>query len=697
MMSQTGEAAGPPTYAAKAQTIRAVFRLDRLSKKRLHELKTRHVPYTVFYLVSLTVGIIYVVEIAVTLTLGGLHIYFSLPLVTDVVAHTGGSPALLRVSGLVYLSLAFLHSVALGRILLERCCKWHPKQQRITPAITSQESPDHKTSRCTRVIRCIIKVVVSPLRLWRCCFGVNGIFGLNGEYFDQFFQVRETVEVLLQTYQLYFLSRAIPERWINSLAASVVVLNCFGVALIDALPGLRYKERRLSHLLLDMTLDLTCAVVIPLCILVPYIQVVDWSTGLVPVQFALDDAWYASAVAAFQQVMITSVLDFLSSFMPHVSSFVALSTLRRLLPRIQAHAHRKVTKVVPESAPTHDSRRRRSSIKPNRWSLRLKRWISLVARIVTVACGIFVLGAHLDAHFHGNSDLTGCRVVVPAWFDHTRVPCSVLQINCFRDGIEGSADELRAQLTRTEPSVLTKLILTHCEAVVMPAILSEFARLQSLETYNCTLVDWPMHAALRRQTHPALSYVYLMETNMSAFPTGLLHSELPATFNNFRVYRSNLSVLPESLGDLWADQRMFAFAIECTDVATLPLSLRRLRSFAYHLISNRIEAISDEIFADARPGWLWLSGNPLQRLPHVGDTSRLEELLVEWTNVSEPTPWLSNWLATHSTTTTLPFVSFYGSPICIGLVDAVSRYCWMYRDSDTSSLAMEWLVPQRML
>ncbi|KAJ0405241.1 hypothetical protein P43SY_006926 [Pythium insidiosum] len=393
-------------------------------------------------------------------------------------------------------------------------------------------------------------IILTPARAWKYLFGIDGIFGVNGKYFDQFFQVREVLEILLQSYQLYYLSHAIPERWINSLAVSVVVLNCFGVVLLDTLPGFQHKERRLGHLLLDITLDLTCAVVIPLCIIVPYLLVVDWSTGVVPV-------------------------------------------------------------------------------------------------------------------------------------------------NCYRDGTEGSVADLTQQLARVERTVLTKLIITHCPALVMPPILSEFSRLQSLETYNCTLVDWPMNAALRQQKHPALSYVYLMETDMSAFPTGLLHSEVPATFNNFRIYRSNLSVLPESLGQLWANQNFYAFALERTDVSILPRSLRLLQSFAYHILSNPIVEIPDDMFADARPGWLWLSGNPLRRLPStIGDTSRLEELLVEWTNVTESMPWLLDWLAARSTE---PFVSFYGSPICFRLSDPVNRYCSWYQESDTSSLQMEYVIQQRPL
>ncbi|KAJ0390051.1 hypothetical protein ATCC90586_011647 [Pythium insidiosum] len=229
----------------------------------------------------------------------------------------------------------------------------------------------------------------------------------------------------------------------------------------------------------------------------------------------------------------------------------------------------------------------------------------------------------------------------------------------------------------------------------MPPSLAEFKQMTGIETYNCTLVSWPQHAALTRDNHPKLTTIWLLYTDMVSFPSALLRDDLPPLFNNFVIHGSNLSELPDALGPQWASLHFGWFALEHTAVAVVPPSLGLLHTQALQLLSNRITEVPDSFLLTLSGlRTLWLSGNPLERLPtSIGSLeSSLTELRVEDTAVSSAPEWLVEWLAASRD------VSLFGSPVCGSLTAMLAaRACGQSLGTSRGSLPLDLLVDQRAL
>ncbi|KAJ0400527.1 hypothetical protein ATCC90586_009750 [Pythium insidiosum] len=547
-----------------------------------------------------------------------------------------------------------------------------------------------------------------PRTLWRALFGLDGLFGLHGRHFEAAFRVREVLEIALQTYQLYYLSRSVATAWINHLAVSIIVVNCVGVAVLEQLPGLRARQRRLVHMLFDMILDVGYAVVLPLCITLPFLQEFEWAKGRVSYALWMDDAWNANAVASLRQLLVSSPLDLVSSVLPHVSFLGALSSLKQLLPRIharrtQSHAPVALGSVINAFEPRQPTVNdligvSRSAIESSSRCSRQRLLAAIVHVLLFVWAGA-VLAMHLDAQHVPTA--VGCRRQLRAWRDlHGRnsAPvafCSVMQINCRKDGLSGAASELTDRLEMVDRSILTKLVFAHCPALEMPPILTEFHQMTGIETYNCTLTSWSHEAPLTRTKHPGLTMVWILFTDMASFPPALLRDDLPPLFNNFVVHGSNLTELPDGLGSLWSALQLEWFALEHTAVSVVPPSLGLLHTQALQLLSNRITEVPDSLLLTLSGlRTLWLSGNPLERLPtSIGSLeSSLIELRVEDTAVSSAPEWLVEWLAASRD------VSLFGSPVCGSLPAMLAaRACGQSLGTSRGSLPLDLLAHQRAL
>lgn len=151
-----------------------------------------------------------------------------------------------------------------------------------------------------------------------------------------------------------------------------------------------------------------------------------------------------------------------------------------------------------------------------------------------------------------------------------------------------------------------------------------------------------------------------------SFPDGLLHSNLPKSFAQIVITKSNLTELPDDLGTLWADHPLDNFSVQLSSLRRLPTTFRDLQVSKLSIITTEVTEIADDALANKALHVLQLSGNPITRWPStVGDTSELVEVMAEHTLLQSLSPQLSEWWNAGSRTRGRPItMSLFGSPVC---------------------------------
>lgn len=159
----------------------------------------------------------------------------------------------------------------------------------------------------------------------------------------------------MQTYQSINLSRSVPKRWINSLAVAAIMLNCSVTPLTHVIfrGKARKLPRRLFCRIADMLLDSCCSLVIPFCVFYPYWCAYDPASHTFPSKLYYDAVWFVNAIAEGQQILITSVVDYISTLVPHVSILSCLSSIESLL---QSQAHDEESKLAQTGTHTNSDR-----------------------------------------------------------------------------------------------------------------------------------------------------------------------------------------------------------------------------------------------------------------------------------------------------------------------------------------------------
>jgi hypothetical protein len=265
-----------------------------------------------------------------------VHFALSLP------AIHANTPSLLltiplkRVAGLSYLGVALLHvqavakllyaSARAGRFLLQREPRGRRSQsshQHLAKPPTTRRHPIHPVHEAYAWCH-------GTITHW---VGYDGYFGLNSPFFHLTVLVREIIEIFLQSYQLWTLSASVARVWINTLAVAVVAINCWSIPLVMIVFHRRERTRRLMHLVADMYLDYTCAVLIPVCVMIPYLQEFDWINLGFSLTDVANDVWLANAIAEARYVLVSSYADLAASLLPQYSVYACLRLLKRLVVR----------------------------------------------------------------------------------------------------------------------------------------------------------------------------------------------------------------------------------------------------------------------------------------------------------------------------------------------------------------------------
>ncbi|DBA01635.1 TPA: hypothetical protein N0F65_011391 [Lagenidium giganteum] len=236
-------------------------------------------------------------------------------------------------------------------------------------------------------------------------------------------------------------------------------------------------------------------------------------------------------------------------------------------------------------------------------------WLGLVV-------GIIVLAVHLSAHvfIHRFSNDQSCDLVSAPWFA-TKFPCLVYNFDC---AVWNQTSAHSGDLAFLEPGALVTLNFVHCSALEVPNDLRMFRNIIGINLKHVTLVDWPRTTAVDPAFHPVMMFVVFSYVKLPSVPAGIL-GPLPAMLQDIEFSHTNLSVIPEDLGEHWRDLNTLYF--EYSQIHEIPRSLMSISFNTLSLIGNYIEDASVLEWLPMSVGDVALDFNPLKIMPYRIDAA----------------------------------------------------------------------------
>ncbi|GAB9466946.1 hypothetical protein Gpo141_00004306 [Globisporangium polare] len=436
------------------------------------------------------------------------------------------------------------------------------------------------------------------------------------------YELTVMVEIGLQTFQAFKLSRFVATRWINRLIVFVIVANCWLMPIVRAI--FRKKTPsfvKVVHLALDAVLKLVYGMFIPLAIFYPYYRDINHILYDQSHVEYYSELWFISAIAENRQIYVSSWLDFFSKIAPGFSLFLRLCELQ-----VREREHKEASK----TANSQDNSRVLSSgtfvTEASRKTLVKKRVVSGVM----VCWGLAMLMFHIAAYaVESTGKEAGCLLEMRP-LGSAQYACAVMEMSCTQRQIVGTKSELDDALSRINPLSIQALIFSHCQALSMPARLKTFRNLIEIKIHNSSIAEWGDDAALTAQNHPTIHLVYMTLTNMSRIPDGLLSPTFPPSLYDIELCGTNLTAdgLPLDLVEKWPS--MVYFSVELSPgITVFPAALHSASStFPWiSLSSNSITSLPDDLFVTHSFAAMYLSGNPLTSLPEEAGTASVMYIL----------------------------------------------------------------------
>ncbi|DBA03003.1 TPA: hypothetical protein N0F65_003191 [Lagenidium giganteum] len=231
----------------------------------------------------------------------------------------------------------------------------------------------------------------------------------------------------------------------------------------------------------------------------------------------------------------------------------------------------------------------------------------------------------------------------------------------------GEADALEAALRAVDSLSIFFVTFSHCPALEIPRKITELNNLKGLEIYNSTIADWSSDAAIRNKHHPFISVVYLVRTNMTEFPRGLLDPDFPPSLMDLEMCRVNLTSLPNEFAARWPRHLTF-LNWELSQLTAIPDFIGRFQIDQLSFAGNNIKQIPLELLSAQSPQVFSVADNPsLTQLPaSVRDVSLLYKLQLDYTNLTSLPAWVESAVRLGCT------ASAGGTPLC-GTHDRPSR------------------------
>ncbi|KAG3050426.1 hypothetical protein PI125_g26437, partial [Phytophthora idaei] len=465
--------------------------------------------------------------------------------------------------------------------------------------------------------------------IWINVFSRKGIFGVESEHFSTVFAVREVLEASSQTYQAYRASNLLPRAGMNALIVGLLVTNCWTTAGIQLFLRKSPALERVVTLTYDALLSFGMMIVVPLIIFIPYIEAFNFEYSIFKnFDVLYDSVHLATMVLENRLIFASSLFDFATKLIPHLSTFLALVTVSELLGRRDVKVAPGVSVGRMHSVSSFNVQANSAgSVKPgqaNKTTGKLQnsgqfasfralhKWKHVIAIVLFVLWGAIILLLHgLAAQRAANYEVIGCRAVTRPWFSNGKEPCSSLVYDCHARNTTSPDD---SSFDKLDHVALATLAIAHCPELKMPP---DFQRLENLvifHLYNSTIVNWDAESSVSATAHTRLLSVLVGKTQMAEFPVGLLQP-LPASLMSVQFLETNLTKLPDDLHVRWHAMVMISF--ENGILTEIPYQMFFSPVYTLSLMGNRIEMLPT--LAMMPPGMiipqLRLTHNPLRELP----------------------------------------------------------------------------------
>lgn len=541
-------------------------------------------------------------------------------------------------------------------------------------------------------------------RLHTChltCFSRRGVLGVESPFFYVYFYLRECIELSSQLYQAYRASVLVARPWLNNLSVAIIAINCFSTPLVQHLYKKQPATRRILLLAIDAVLDFCVAIIVPVSIFAPYARAFDLETRTFPSEKLYDHHWFINAILENQEVFVISNMDLVFKIIPHLS-------IRGCLKKVRALVRKDTSMKAASSSENGRIAMGRESMTPLGRAMRFKakidhfrerqqqeqtqtqaldptsqrlykRGVGLGSRLVRKYAGklirvLFVAIGCAVLLFHGLAfrtsyygDKSGCRQIMRPWFA-TKLACSVYQVDCSRLGVQGNASHVAQTLAKLQDGSVSALLFTHCPALEIPQIITNYHHLISIDVYNSTLVSWPREAALTQSSNPLMASISLVRVNFSdngKLPEGLTSDDFPRGLFDVEISTTNLMELPTDVHETWP--AMTKLFVENSQLTSFPSTLSHLNVEKLSLEGNQIEELPEELFYEQSYFILALSNNPLATLPSTAsDKTSIRYLHVHRTNLSTFPLWVNEKLSTAAITR----IYAHDTPFCIQQITA---------------------------
>lgn len=587
-------------------------------------------------------------------------------------------------------------------------------------------------------------------------FGPRGLLGLEHPYFFQLLVLREVAEIGLQSYQTYSTTMLVPRRWISDLSAALLVLNCWSTLLVHAFGPTSLGAQRVLCLAVDVVLDFSWSVVVPLCIVGPYVLAYDPTIRAFPDALLGHHSWQLSWEMEIQHVCFTSWLDFLAAMLPWMSILsssrsitgmidekrecrvhptpsssassmpsgpvpVPVLTKREALKHIigpgKTDAKRSFTTSLPRASNRHGTATSRNASSRNSssatnantavsrrrrgWHRRLRRALNGYTLLFFTA-GLAVIATHhyaiVIATKHSTS--AGCLVQMRPWFTRTYA-CAYANINCYAGRVRSASSQHDNNATYDDGMEVTVRLATF-----------EPQTLRYLVIAHAThLTVPPIIAQFSNLRKLEVFNATLAEWPAAAAITTATHPVL----RRFSLVYTNVSSLPAAVS---TDRVSFVFVhLIATNLTTLPARIATAwRTVKYldmehgqltaippaaaaltglerlSVCHNTITALPEALYGTYVA--LSVAQNPIDSLSvRLADVSRLREFLFERTLVSRLPAWLTAALAAQSSTSPSSSRSLVASGTGSPYCDAQQQQAQLSATTSSLSPRVECAVP----
>ncbi|KAJ8571981.1 hypothetical protein ON010_g4851 [Phytophthora cinnamomi] len=479
--------------------------------------------------------------------------------------------------------------------------------------------------------------------------GRRGLLGVNGRYFHVVIFGRELLQMTLQTIQAIRMSKYLPRVLLNRFYVVLIAINCWSKLFVYS----RWfwndeARRRFAVIMCDCVLNVMSTLGVSSIVFLRYIDF--YQAKIIGFDFTMigDQEWYSQMLNDAQVIIVVSWFDMISRIAFSLGLVASAADLKDLLrcgskrrnriaytgdnaivptdqrlglrinetqrgnlnnaPRPQVE---KLNGPIARDIPQHDQ----ALVQPRGSKMRSQ--VGIIATKGTHALfatwGLGIVALHVCAALQ--TPLFECAPKVHP-IAGTLPSCYVVNFNCYYLGISGSNKEVESAWNRFDRNTSMKISISHCPALEIPRNFQDFQRLQQIEVYNATIVNWDANNAITSASHPAMVALSLVRVNMTGglLPPGLQSPDFPTKLRDINFCETNLQQLPDDLDSKWPVNP--GIYMENSKLTTIPLALALLKPTYLMLGGNPLVELPPELF-EADLGYLTLDRTQLTQLPQA--------------------------------------------------------------------------------